>query len=338
MADIKEGRGRGTKRKLENNGTGGKKSRGELSTPPLPPNGYPKEHPFNRDGYRYILAEADPHAPHRQEFDESSDMAGKPIPGFLCRVLTPENCVVALHDRAPQLNISDDRLHITGTKFCCTARATHGVSRGSWYFEVKIVEMPEGAATRVGWAQKNANLQAPLGFDKFGYSCRSRKGTKFHDSVGKHYCDGYGQGDVMGCLIELPDGQIHLPPSFKDKPLIKFKSHLYYEEKDELQENLKKLKTLTGSKITFFKNGKSLGTAYEDIYGGEYYPGVGLYKNVHVKYNFGPKFKYRPEISTNFKPICERVKELEVEQSMSDMLYFADHEGKLKIDNYYIAN
>ena len=32
MADIKEGRGRGTKRKLENNGTGGKKSRGELAT------------------------------------------------------------------------------------------------------------------------------------------------------------------------------------------------------------------------------------------------------------------------------------------------------------------
>jgi hypothetical protein len=25
-----------------------------------------------------------------QEFDESQDMAGKPIPGFLCRVATPE--------------------------------------------------------------------------------------------------------------------------------------------------------------------------------------------------------------------------------------------------------
>ena len=215
MADLKEGRGRGTKRKLDNNGATGKKSRGELSTPPLPPNGYPKEHPFNRDGYRYILAEADPHAPHRQEFDESSDMAGKPIPGFLCRVLTPESCSVALHDRAPQLNVSDDRMHVTGTKFYCTARATHGVSRGNWYYEVKIVEMPDGAATRIGWAQKNANLQAPLGFDKFGYSCRSRKGTKFHDSVGKHYSDGYGQGDVIGCLIELPDKSIHLPPSFK---------------------------------------------------------------------------------------------------------------------------
>ena len=35
----------------------------------------------------------------------------------------------------------------------------------------QVVELPEGAAVRVGWAQKNANLQAPLGFDKFGYRC-----------------------------------------------------------------------------------------------------------------------------------------------------------------------
>ena len=36
------------------------------------------------------MAEADIHAPFRQEFDESTEMAGKPIPGFLCRVLVPE--------------------------------------------------------------------------------------------------------------------------------------------------------------------------------------------------------------------------------------------------------
>ena len=35
-----------------------------------------QEHPFNRDGYRYVLAEPDPHAPFRQEFDESLEMAG----------------------------------------------------------------------------------------------------------------------------------------------------------------------------------------------------------------------------------------------------------------------
>jgi hypothetical protein len=48
------------------------------------------------------------------------------------------------------------------------------VSRGSWYWEATIEEMPEGSATRLGWAQEYANLQAPLGYDKFGYSWRSR--------------------------------------------------------------------------------------------------------------------------------------------------------------------
>ena len=64
--------------------------------------------------------------------------------------------------------------------------------------------------------------------------------------------------------------------------MIKFKSHLYYEEKDELQENLKSLKPLVGSKITYFLNGKSLGVAFTDIYRGEYHPAVGLYKQARV--------------------------------------------------------
>ena len=33
-------------------------------------------------------------------------MAGKPIPGFLCRVLNPETVLLANHDRAPQVNNS----------------------------------------------------------------------------------------------------------------------------------------------------------------------------------------------------------------------------------------
>lgn len=45
----------------------GKKGRtADLSALKLPSHGYPTEHPFNKDGYRYILAEPDPHAPFRQ--------------------------------------------------------------------------------------------------------------------------------------------------------------------------------------------------------------------------------------------------------------------------------
>ncbi len=41
-------------------------------------------------------------------------------------------------------------------------------------------------------------MKAPLGFDKFGYSVRSRKGTKFHESMGKHYSSGYKVGGGVG--------------------------------------------------------------------------------------------------------------------------------------------
>lgn len=94
------------------------------------------------------------------------------------------------------------------------------MTRGNWYFEVTIEEMPEGAATRIGWGQEYANLQAPLGYDKFGYSWRSRKGTKFHESYGKTYSSSYSEGDTLGFLICL-DGKgptmDYMPNTFKDR-------------------------------------------------------------------------------------------------------------------------
>ena len=116
-------------------------------------------------------------------------------------------------------------------------RGTHGVRYGSWYWEVEIRSMPEGSAARIGWSLELGNLQAPVGYDKFSYSFRSRKGTclclhqnvnltnlcscylkrcylsrfiveigtAFHESRGHHYSDtGYAEGDVVGCLIHLP--------------------------------------------------------------------------------------------------------------------------------------
>lgn len=162
-----------------------KRFKSELTQPKLPPNGFPAEFPFNKDGYRYFLAEPDINGPHRKEFDESIEFGGKQIPGWLCRKLMPERILLSLHDRAPQLKVSDDRLTVTGEKGYCMIRASSGVSHGTWYFEIKINDMPEKSATRIGWAQELANLQTPLGYDKFGYSWRSRKGTKFHESMGK---------------------------------------------------------------------------------------------------------------------------------------------------------
>lgn len=82
--------------------------------------------------------------------------------------------------------------------------------------------------------------------------------------------------------------------------MVKFKSHLYYEDKDKITEALKNLNTVAGSKIIFFKNGKSQGVAFENINGGAYYPAISIYKNATISVNFGPSFKY-PEIREKFK-------------------------------------
>ena len=171
--------------------------------------------------------------------------------------------------------------------------------------------MPEGAATRIGWGQEYANLQSPLGYDKFGYSWRSRKGTKFHESHGKHFSDSYGEGDVLGFLIELPEqeGARYIPNTFKDRPLVKFKSHLYYEDKDKVSDTLKNLKVHAGSKITFFKNGVCQGIAFQNIYAGAYYPSISIHKGANVSLNFGTDaFKY-PEIlkQNNCKPVKQNL-------------------------------
>lgn len=90
---------------------------------------------------------------------------------------------------------------------------------------------------------------------------------------------------------------VHLFPL---QPLVKFKSHLYYEDKDKIQETLKNLRIAPGSKIEFFKNGQSQGVAFSDIYAGSYYPTISIHKSATVSVNFGPTFKY-PEILTNYK-------------------------------------
>ena len=103
-----------------------------------------------------------------------------------------------MHGRAPQLKISENRLTETGEKGYSMVRASHGISYGGWYFEATVIEKPSNAATRIGWSQKLGNLQAPVGYDKFSYAWRSRKGTCFHEST--HFIQIY---QIPGCQITV---------------------------------------------------------------------------------------------------------------------------------------
>lgn len=98
---------------------------------------------------------------------------------------------------------------------------------------------------------------------------------------------------------------------FPFQPLVKFKSHLYYEDKDKINETLKNLHILQGSRIEFFKNGVSQGVAFEDIYAGSYFPAISIHKSATVSVNFGPAFKY-PTLLSERKAKGVSINEIEV--------------------------
>lgn len=71
-----------------------------------------------------------------------------------------------------------------------------------------------------------------------------------------------------------------------------------------MQERLKALNTLLGSKILCFKNGECQGVAFVNLHDGAYYPTLSLYKSVTVSVNFGPNFKNPPSIDEyKYKPV-----------------------------------
>lgn len=324
----RRGEGWSSKRRLEGGQitSTGKRTRGDISTvQKLSSDGFPVEHPFNKDGYRYTLAEPDPHAPGDLE-----QYAGKAVPARLYRAVLPHSILLSMNDRASQLSLSDDRMTVTGDKGYCMIRATHCVSQGGWYFEVTLKELSPGTACRMGWSQNYGNLQAPLGYDKFGYSWRSKKGTRFHQSIGKHYSSGYGAGDVLGFYIYLPEWQQHrivtLPDHHKNQTLIKFRNYLYFEERDSVEKAEKALKPLMGSQIIFFKNGESQGVAWENIFEGSYYPAISLYKNATVMMNFGPEFHFPPQGLSKYKPMTDAIDQAYVEYTMADMLFHLEYD------------
>lgn len=302
--------------------------------------------PATKDGYRYHWGEDDEVLCGRYIKDLNSLEANKKViqPSFIKRRIIPPAVRLSENDRAPQLKLEDD-CTVTGEKGYSMVRATHGTNRGKFYYEVHVVRMPEKTAARIGWSQYFSNLQAPLGYDYYGYSWRSRYGTKFHQARGKTFDKegGYAAGDTIGCMIELPYGNPenriearHLPVSIKSSGyIIRAKKGIttILEEKDQ-PPTLTQLKPLVGSKISFYKNGKLIGVAFQDIFAGSYYPTISLYKNCTVTANFGPNFKFPPEQHNNgdnnhinYKPISDLVHISIIDNFMADLLYIVEQEN-----------
>ncbi|KAG9142937.1 hypothetical protein Leryth_006219, partial [Lithospermum erythrorhizon] len=196
--------------------------------------------------------------------------------------------------KAEKVEISEDRLSAGSTKGYRMVRATRGVVEGAWYFEIKVMHLGETGHTRLGWSTEKGDLQAPVGFDGNSFGYRDIDGSKVHKALREEYgMEGYGEGDVLGFYINLPDGS-----SFAPKPprYVWFKGQRYVCAPDVKEDPPK---VVPGSEICFFKNGISQGTAFTDLLGGRYFPAASMYtlpnqSNCLVKFNFGPDFDNFP--------------------------------------------
>ncbi|PHU03225.1 Protein TRAUCO [Capsicum chinense] len=197
--------------------------------------------------------------------------------------------------KAEKVDVSEDRLTAGSTKGYRMVRATRGVLEGAWYFEIKVMKLGETGHTRLGWSTDKGDLQAPVGYDGNSFGYRDIDGSKIHKALRENYGEeGYGEGDVIGFYINLPEGSQYAP---KPPRLVWYKGQRYMCASDPKEDPPK---VIPGSEISFFKNGVCQGVAFKDLYGGRYYPAASMYTlpdqpNCTVKFNFGPDFECFPE-------------------------------------------
>ncbi|ORZ33938.1 hypothetical protein BCR44DRAFT_1437341 [Catenaria anguillulae PL171] len=267
---------------------GQRKERQGVALPPasIPPGA---EHPFNRDGFKYRLAEINPalrYAVYRECNAAQFRGAGN-VPGSMSR-----------EDRSPAVVLSKDGTGVATDGGFRSARAMYPMRQGTWYFEVFVDRAGEADAqneyekphVRIGVAKREASLLGPVGYDDVGFAYRDKTGDKVTNSRPARYGEAYASGDVIGVLVVLPpwaavdkgakattwSPNTRPGAGMRDRTAIRFKTQVYLETKDYLPlrdhplppqpaHTFPAMPNVPGSKLVFFKNGVCQGIAFEDL-------------------------------------------------------------------------
>lgn len=151
-----------------------------------------EEQPINRRGYKYKPCRPNPVFP-------SNLYSTTDLPPFTVRP--------SYFDRALGIVFAENMNTVSTNAGWRSIRANVGVREGLYYMEFNIVRANENskAHVRVGLARKEASLEAPVGFDGYGYGLRDVTGQKITLSRPKQFMDsGFKTGDTIGLLVELP--------------------------------------------------------------------------------------------------------------------------------------
>ena len=159
---------------------------------------------YNKKNFRYMHCIADPLFPSI----------------FYYRATEPEpfGPHLSFEDAANHVFFDKNARQITTEKGFRMAKANVAVREGRWYWECKITQgikppgdgesKPQGGKhVRMGWARREASLDAPVGFDAYSYGIRDVSGEKVFMSRPKDFFppgEGIREGDVVGLEIQLP--------------------------------------------------------------------------------------------------------------------------------------
>lgn len=218
--------------------------------------------------------------PYRRTGVDAENAPGRPV-------------LLSKTDKAPGLVLSDDRTAVTGHKGYRMVRATHGAHQGTFYCEVTATHLGVTGHARVGWATKKAEINAPVGFDAFGYSYRDLEGSKVHRAMREPYGAVFKEGDTVGLFLHMPSGGRPMERQVQD--VVRYKGALYTVQEEEGQPG-----QLPGSCIAFTLNGALQGVAFSDILEGTYYPAASTFtlpeqaEGATLTFNFGPVFQHEP--------------------------------------------
>ncbi len=187
-------------------------------------------------------------------------------------------CSLLTHS-APQLSVNSDSgtVSMPCCKGYCSSKASHGVEAGNWYFEVKIVR----GAVRVGWAQALAELQAPVGYDEYGYSISNKHSALFHCSRSQKCSIDCSKAVVVGCVLRLPD----IGAELADAETIA-RVHSQFPPPNFITTYRISQDLLATGSIEFFVDGKVVAEQFAPIYRAKYFPTVSVFGDGAVQVIF----------------------------------------------------
>ena len=219
---------------------------------------------------------------------------------------------------APGMEISEDGLTVQSKKGFRTARTLTGLQAGTYACEVTIEKLGESGHARLGFVTNQAELNAPVGFDGWGYGYRDLAGSKMHKGRREAYAEGFQEGDVIGMVIHLPKSDPSANPLSPKKGIAPFTAapsngqgatvgnHAFTPSAGAstipgtATVPTQQLQPLEGSFVAFFKNGVFQGIAYRDLMKGTYFPAASLFTKRQQKEHAVARFNFGPNLSQDY--------------------------------------